>query len=368
MMKTTLILRTGLLGICLCFLLSVAALGQAIDAPRQSQEAYVKQKIGLTWVSVHYHSPSVTDGRGNDRSGKVWGQLVPYGQLWRAGANENTVVAFSDDVKVEGKALAAGKYGLHMEPGEKEWTVVFSKNTSSWGSFFYKEEEDALRVTVTPRQIQDKREWLSYDFTNRKGGTAELALSWEYLQVPIQIEVDVHALAIQNFKDELRGVSAFSWQGWNQAATYCLQNDVELEQGLAWAERSIAGGFGAEANYNTLSTKALILAKLNRQEEADNTMAKAVEVGNVFQIHQYGRLLIGRGQTDKALEVFKKNADMHPKTWPINVGLARGYSAVGNYKKALNHAKIALGNAPDELNKNSLTNMIQLLEEGKDVN
>ena len=125
-----------LVGLC-------AAQSMVLDLPRQSQRATVSQRLGITDVSITYHRPLV-----NNR--KVWGTLVPYRQVWRAGANENTIIAFSDPVMIEGKPLEKGIYGLHMIPAENEWTIIFSKNSTSWGAFTYDQKEDALRVTVKP--------------------------------------------------------------------------------------------------------------------------------------------------------------------------------------------------------------------------
>ena len=141
----------------LLFFISVAqAQSTILDLPRASQHAVVTQRIGITDVSINYHRPLV-----NKR--KIWGGVVPYGDVWRAGANENTTIAFSDPVSVEGKTLPKGTYGLHMIPGENEWTVIFSRNSTSWGSFTYDQKEDALRVAVKP-QPAEFHEALTYDF------------------------------------------------------------------------------------------------------------------------------------------------------------------------------------------------------------
>src|SRR5215813_5065221 len=144
--KTTL---RALLRCAAVAILSVAGLAQSLvlDIPYQSQGAQVTQRIGITDVTIRYHRPLVKDR-------KVWGGLVPYGQVWRAGANINTTIAFSDPVTVEGQPLAAGTYGLHMIPNADEWTVIFSKNSTSWGSFTYDQAEDALRVNVKPRATE----------------------------------------------------------------------------------------------------------------------------------------------------------------------------------------------------------------------
>lgn len=370
-MKTTLAKSTILL--LLLVGLSSSARAQVISQPRASQHARVSQTIGLTEISIDYSSPSVITPQGQDRTGNIWGTVVPWndgnqGIPWRAGANENTIISFSDDVTINGKAIAAGSYGLHILTSENDpWTLIFSTNTSSWGSFFYNPEEDALRVSATPAEAPFHK-WLTFEFTDRAPQEAEVSLFWENLSLSFTIGVDVHALALQHFTDELRGVEAFSWQGWNQAATYCLNNNIELEQGLAWAERSIAGGFGAQPTFQNLTTKAMLLFRLDRKEESKSTLAEALPMGTVFQLHQIGRQMIAQDEADWALEVFQENARLHPDTWPINVGLARGYSAVGNYKSALKHAKKALEKAPDELNRNSLSTMIEQLQNQQDVN
>lgn len=357
-----------------CFLLICgAAQAQSLKAPNASQKAMVMQTIGLTEITIEYSSPSVVDGQGRDRTGTIWGGLVPWNdenqQLpWRAGANENTVITFSTDVEVEGKALAAGSYGVHILTRENEpWTVIFSHNTSSWGSFFYRPEEDALRIEVSPEEAAFHK-YLTYEFTDRDADKAEISLLWENLQLSFDVGVDVHAIALASFDDELRGVAAFSWQGWNQAANYCLSNTIELEKGLAYAERSIAGGFGAQPTFQNTSTKAMLLYRLDREEEAKASFAQAMEMGSVFELHQMGRQLIAMGEKELAVDTFEKNAELHPDTWPVNVGLARGYSAAGNYKKAIKHAELALAKAPNDLNRNNLKSMIEQLKNNQDIN
>lgn len=149
---------------------------------RASLKASVMQRIGVdTDITIVYSRPGVK-GR------QIWGGLVPYNKVWRAGADENTTFEVSKDVMINGKKLFAGKYGLHMLPGEKEWTIIFSKNNSAWGSFSYKQEEDALRITVTPKEAPDQ-EWLSYGFENLAGNSATAYLRWEKLKVPFEIKV-----------------------------------------------------------------------------------------------------------------------------------------------------------------------------------
>ena len=360
--------------------------GLTLPPGGDNQRSTVTQYMGMVSVTIDYNSPDVHAPNGDDRTGKIWGGLVPYGMAtlgfgtcgdqcpWRVGANENTTIEFSHDVEVEGQPLAAGKYGLHMIPGEEEWTAIFSHNTTSWGSFFYDASEDALRVTMKPEKAE-YREWMTFDFIDRQLDSTVAALHWEHLRVPITISVPkMVGLYVSNIANELKNSPGFTWQNWNAAAQFVLQRDSEgahLEQALEWAEQAINAPFGiGRKNFTTLQTKAQLLAKMERAEEADEVMAEALADPAVtpFQIHAYGRQLIGQGRKDDAMAIFKKNAERFPDTWPVNVGLARGHSALGNYAKALEHAKKALDNAPAEPNRNNVKNLIATLEEGKDIN
>ena len=147
-----------------------------LDLPRPSQRAQITQRIGITDITISYHRPLV-NGR------KVWDALVPYGKVWRAGANENTTITFSDPVTIEGQALDRGTYGLHMIPAADEWTVIFSKNSTSWGAFTYDQAEDALRVNVKP-QAAEMHDALTYDFDQMKADSAVVVLEWEKVAVP----------------------------------------------------------------------------------------------------------------------------------------------------------------------------------------
>ncbi len=310
------------------------ALAQSITIPNVSPHAVLTQTIGLTDVTVDYHRPFV-----NERP--VWGALVPYGQVWRAGANQNTTITFGHDVEIEGQKLEAGTYGLHMIPTEGEWTVIFSNNSTSWGSFFYNQEEDALRVQVTPKKAPHL-EALAYEFHDLGSDKATLTLHWAELQVPIEIAVDTHEIALAQFRNELRGIAAFNWLGFNQAAGYCALNDINHEEALGWADQSIQ----TEERFENLQTKSLLLTQLERGDEAQEVMARALEIAAPIQIHGYGRQLIALGQKEKALEIFLMNAERHPDVWFIDVGLARGYSALGQLAKAAEHMRKAAAKAP----------------------
>ncbi len=338
------------------------------------------QFVGPVRVAIDYSSPAVHGPDGKDRRGQIWGKLVPYGLTnlgfgngkpgpWRAGANENTVFVVSNDVMIEGKPLPAGRYGLHMIPGQDEWTLIFSKNAGAWGSFFYDEADDALRVNVKPHK-NEYREYLTYEFTARKPAEATAELQWEELAVPFTIKVDnVDDIYVSRLRHELNSVPGFMYQGYDAAAMYTVQSGKHLEDGLKWADAAIAMPFIGQKNFATLSTKAQVLAKMGRMEEAKTTMDAAIHdpAATATEIHQYGRQLQAQKQTAEAIKIFKYNAERNGDAWPVHVGLMRAYAEEGDLKQALEHAKKAVLQAPDDLNKKNLEAMVKTLEEGKNI-
>ncbi|MBS1824694.1 MAG: DUF2911 domain-containing protein [Acidobacteria bacterium] len=355
--------------------------GLSLPPSGDNQKASVTQFIGPVKVTIDYSSPKVHGPDGKDRRGKIWGQLVPYGMAnlgfgngkpspWRAGANENTVFTVSHPVRIEDKPLAAGSYGFHIIPQKDEWTLVFSKNSTSWGSFFYEPSEDALRVTVKPR-AHEYREWLTYEFTERKPDRATAELQWEDLAVSWTISVDkIEEMYISQMKHDLRTVPGFNFQGFLNAAQYTLSINSHFDEGLEWAEAAVSRPFVGVANFATLSMKAQLLNKLDRTDEAKQVMKTALAhpTATAQQIHAYARQLMATGRTDEACEIYEYNHKKHGDVWPVHVGLTRMYSAKGDLAKALEHAKIALPQAPDALNKGSLEAMIKQLSAGQKVN
>src|SRR5437660_10917199 len=178
-----------------------------LNLPDVSQAAEVKQRIALTDITVKYHRPLV-NGR------KIWGALVPYGKVWRAGANENTTIAFSDPVSVEGQALAKGIYGLHMIPNPDSWTVIFSKTNTGWGSYSYKQDEDALRVNVKPRARAEMKEALEFEFEDLKPESTAVVLKWEKLGVPFSVSSKDSDQTLQNIRAQLTSHSEVTSQAW----------------------------------------------------------------------------------------------------------------------------------------------------------
>jgi len=374
--------RIAFLSVLLLLIAGMAG-AQGITTPPSgdNQHAIVTQFIGPVKVTIDYSSPKVHHPvTKEDRHGKIWGTLVPYGLTnlgfgtckecpWRAGANENTTFAFNYPVQIEGQTLQPGTYGFFLIADPNEWTAIFSKNSTSWGSFFYNPAEDALRVKVKPEK-SDYHEWLTYDFTERQPDHATVAMKWEDLQVPIHITVpnltDVYLTQIHN---ELRNAPGFMWTNWVGAAQYALQ-EKRLDDALDFAKAATnaSQGIGQE-NFNTLSTLADVQEARN-MPEAKATREKALghPTASVFDLHQYARAQLRKGNKEEAVRVWQLNAKLHPNTWPVNVGLMRAYSAQGNYKEALKYAKMALAQAPDDGNKKNLENMVKKLEEGKDVN
>jgi len=352
--------------------------GLSLPPSGNNQKASVSQFIGPVQITIEYSSPAVHGPNGVDRRGQIWGKLVPYGMTdlgfdggkpspWRGGANENTVFTVSDPVMIEGQALAAGKYGLHFIPGADEWTVVFSKDSDAWGSFFYNESHDALRVKVKPAK-HEYREWLTYEFPVRRPSEATAEMQWEELAVPWQIKVEnVDELYYTKIQQQLTSAFGFNLPYYDAAAQFCVRQGIHLDQALNWADLAISMPFIGQANFDTLSTKALVLSKMGRDAEADKIMQTAIHhpSATAVQIHQYGRQLLTAGKKQEALEVFKLNAERNGEAWPTNVGLARGYMAVGDYQKALEYARKAAAQAPDNQNKQNLEAMVRSLEDGK---
>ena len=269
-------------------------------------------------------------------------------------------------MRIEGKDLPAGTYGFFISLGEEESTLIFSKVSNSWGSFYYDAKDDALRVAVKNKTLDKSIEWLKYEFIDQEESAVTIALSWEKRMISFKVEADTKALQIASFKSDFRTTRPY--YDYIQAANYCVENNIELEQALAWMDRAIYFRIMGEKNFRTLSTKASVLMKMNRVEEAKKVMDEAIPMGSMLDVHFYGRTLLNMKQVDEAFKVLKANAEKYPNVFTTNMGMGRAYSAMGNYKKALGYMKAALAQAPSDMNKITVEAMIKKLEEGKDVN
>jgi tetratricopeptide (TPR) repeat protein len=340
-----------------------------------TKRAVVSEQVGLTQVTITYHRPAV-----KGREGKIWGGLVHKGFIdqgfgngkltpWRAGANENTVIEFDSDVKVEGQTLPKGRYGFFIAYDPSESTIIFSRRSDAWGSFFYDEKEDALRVKVKPQPIDQSVELLKYEFSNQTPNSAVIVLSWEKLSIPFKVEVDYLKQQFDAFVAESQNPRGFTPQGLNIAASWTLQNDYQLEKGLEWATLATSPKFpGDPTSFPALSTKALILDKLGKSDEAAAVIKSALPYGSVVELQQLGRQLLTAKKPQAALEVFKFNYNKNPNQFTTLVGMARGLSANGEYAKALEFANKALRSAPNDLNRQAVQAMIEKLKAGKDIN
>lgn len=340
-----------------------------------NKRALVSEQVGITDIIIHYSRPGV-----KKREGHIWGELIPMGfsdlgygakkpAPWRAGANENTTIEFSTDVKIEGQDLPAGRYGFFVAYDPGECTLIFSKNSTSWGNFFYDPAEDALRIKVKPIKTDKIVEWLKYEFTDQTPSSAIIQLQWEKLMIPFKIDVDVIKTQLASFRKELRGdrVLPGSWQGWNQAAAFCATNNTNLEEGLLWADSSLSWRFGGYSNFNAWQTKAAILDSLGRKEEAADAMKKALPLANDIEGYTYGYGLILAKRSKEGFEIIKMMYDKYPNSLFTNIGMAGAYSAFGDYKKALIFARKALPQAKGG-NKILIEGNIRDLENGKDMN
>jgi len=344
-----------ILGLVFCV---TASRAQSIvdDLPRPSQHAEVMQRIGVTDITIAYSRPLV-NGR------KIFGGLEAYGKVWRAGANENTTIQFTDPVTIDGKPLSAGTYGLHMIPTETEWTVIFSKANSSWGSFTYNQTEDALRVSVKP-QASDLHEALTYEFDDLKPDSAMIVMRWDKVAVPFKVAVNVNEVVEEKMRQHLRGLAQYTWDGWNDAADYFVNAKVDSEEALAYAEKSIA----VEERYENLMTKSQALDLLGRKEEAAKVRAEALARANAQQSYTYARQLQRDKKLDEAWAAYRANMKKFPDAWISHFGMARLYSAQGDYDNALKEAKVALEGAPADGTKDFIEGQIRRLEAKQDIN
>jgi tetratricopeptide (TPR) repeat protein len=345
-----------LFGAVLLGLAAVATSRADLDLPDASQAAVIKQRVGLTDITITYHRPLV-NGR------KIWGGLVPLGQVWRAGANENTTIEFGTPVSVEGKALPAGTYGLHMIPNADQWTIIFSKMAVAWGSYTYSEAEDALRVTVKPRD-HEMEEALQYDFEDLKPDSVVVTMSWEKLAVPFKVSVNESETVLASIRNEFRGHAQYEWKPLNEAAHYCLTKKVALDEGLKWAEASIQN----EERFENLSTKADLLKAMNKPDEAKTAWNKAMEISTPIQLYSYARGLQGQKRDAEAMEIFQSLAKKSPQTVFGLLAQARIKSAAGDFAGAAEAAKQAQAAAPTDAQKTSIKALITRLEAKQDIN
>ncbi|MBK9718643.1 MAG: DUF2911 domain-containing protein [Saprospiraceae bacterium] len=328
--------------------------------------------IGLTDIDIKWNSPGV-----KGRDGKIWGELVYYGfstlgygsnmeSPWRAGADESTTISFSTEVTINGKSLAAGKYGFFIAVYPDSCVLIFNKNTSGWGSYFYNKDLDVLRVATRQfKDIKDSKERLEYIFENQTENSVEIALLWEHWRIPMKVEVDLTKTTLASIRTQLSSGMGFDPPSLEAGANWCLNHNINFDEALNWINSATNPNLGGVRTFKALSTHAGLLGKTGKQAEADKMMTEAIEIGGAIDLHQYGRSLLNQKKYQEAMIVFEKNFKKHAGAWPTNVGMMRGYSALGNLKKALEHGKVALTQAPTPEDKKNMEGLIKTLEGGK---
>lgn len=326
--------------------------------------------VGVTDVMINYGRPAV---RG--REGKIWGSLIPEGfspnpffkgaeMPWRAGANENTTVEFSTDVTIEGQPLKAGKYGLHMVYGPEECIVIFSGKTESWGSFYYEDKDDVLRVNVKPEKRNYSTERLTYEFSNETDSSATISVVWEKLAIPFTVSTELQKNIVAGIEETMNGVRSFNPSTYTQAARYYYKNDIHLDKALQYAQNSSS----TFRNFYSHHLQYLVLKKLGRIQEADSVIDAAIADATKNELHRYGHVLLGEKAYDKALMIFKKNYAEKKDDYKNIIGMMKACSGLGAYKKAIRYAKQAMQLAPDDSDKKEIDNMLAMLKNNKDIN
>lgn len=345
-------------------------LSAQLTLPAGSPEAEISQRVGITDITIHYNRPYVK-GR------EIWGELVPYGfndlgfgtskaAPWRAGADYNTTIEFTHDVKIEGKDVDAGKYALFFAIEENgDVTGILSSNTTSWGSYFYDESEDVLRFNTKMKDLDDSMEMLTFSFDTADATSTVASLKWEKKAIPFKIEVPVTVIVMKGIANDLRNPKGFRQATWDQAANYAF-NAGDLDQALEWVNTSISGKFFSKETFSNLALKSQILAKQGKSSEASSFVDKAATLGTAREVYGLGTQLIG-ADIDKAFNILKANVKNSKGTWPSNYGLARAYSAKGDYKNAIKSLNKSLAVAPANF-KPRLEQSIERLKEGEDIN
>jgi hypothetical protein len=364
-----------MLGFFALLLLTQTSNAQLTTVPNGgNKKATVGEMVGLTDITICYNRPAV-----KGREGKIWGELVPFGfnylgfgpskeAPWRAGANECTTIEFSTDVNIEGKHLDAGKYGFFIATGKDESTLIFSKNSTAWGSFFYNPSEDVLRVTCKQQVLDQSVEFLQFVFLNQTSNGATIALQWEKWMFPFKVETYLKKDQAVSFRKELQGEKGFNWQAFAQAANWCADNNTNLDEALTWAESAISEQYIGEKNFSTLATKARLLKLLGKTSESAATMQEAIPMGSMVEVHGYARQLMGAKNMAAAAAVFKTNYKKFPNVFTTNMGMARALSSEGKFKEALKYATAALPQSPDDANKKMVEEVIGKLKANKDIN
>ncbi len=346
--------RNALLAAIALIASGVAVAQPSLDRPNVSQAASVTQTVGVTDISVSYHRPGVK-GR------VIWGGLVPYDQVWRTGANEVTTITFGDDVTIEGRTLPAGTYGLFMLPRSNSWTVIFSSNTTTWGTV-YDSSKDLLKIDVTPVP-SEPTEWMMFSFSGLSDTAATLDLRWEKLTIPVRIGVDTRRIVLDRGRKILAvaGPDTGRWQMLRQAAIYAHQNNIHLDEALSWIDRSLT----VKRNFQSLCVKADILTLSGKQAAATPLLGDAIAEAKESELTAYALTLRRANRADRAVSLLNQFEQKHGSSWAISQALGESYDAAGERAKALASYTQALEKAPGDAEKSEIQELIKTLNERK---
>ncbi|HLG40695.1 MAG TPA: DUF2911 domain-containing protein [Chitinophagaceae bacterium] len=368
-------MRQIILSMLITFAALAATAQMDIPAVGFNPKATISEEVGITSIAVKYSRPGV-----KGREGKIWGGVVANGfgafnfitgkttSPWRAGANEATVISFEHDVKVEGKDLKAGSYALFMAMAPDSVLLIFSRQANAWGSFYYKEDDDVLRVKVKPVALDKSVEWLQYEFIEHKEKSCVIAMQWEKLSVPFKVETDVYNIVLARLREELTGAKGFISANNLQASMYCFDKNINMEEALGWAQRAVNGRPFAQSGFDSYQNLAYGYGKLNRRTQADSVMNEGLLIANINQYLSYSKTLIAQKRGDRAINIMLGAKAKFGDVYAVNNGLSYAYSAKADYTKSLEYANKALSQASTDQAKAMISANIQKLKEGKDIN
>lgn len=317
-----------------------------LELPWPSPHATVSQVVGLTTLSVDYHRPGV-----NKRV--VWGGLVPWDSVWRAGANENTVLSSTSAFTVGGITLPAGRYGVFMIPTRTTWTIALSKQSNAWGAFSYDASEDAVRFVVTP-VAAEFTERLQYNFDDPTNTSVTLTMRWEKLAVSFPLSVNTSVVVLDSLKSQLRNLPRFWAPAWQQAAGWALANTTNLDLPSVWADSAIL----VEPTFASYSVKARVLDRQGRHAEADSLRQAHLASANEAELNAYGYLLVSQKKNSEALAIFIRNTKEHPDSWNVWDSLGEMYATMGDRKKAVANYEKALAMTTDPVQKTRINGIL----------
>ncbi|MGB8193293.1 MAG: DUF2911 domain-containing protein [Chitinophagaceae bacterium] len=336
--------------------------------------ATISEEVGITSITIRYSRPGV-----KGREENIWGGIVGNGfgtfsfvtnsmtSPWRAGANEATVISFEHDVRVEGKSLKAGSYALFMAVEADSVALIFSSQTNAWGSFYYRPQNDVLRVKVKKIVLDRSVEWLKYEFTDHKENGCVIALQWEKLSVPFTIEVDVDNIVLARMREEFTGVKGFVSANRLQASMYWFNKNRNMEEALSWAQSAVTGRPFGQSGFDAYQNLAAGYEIMNRLQQSDSVMNEGLTIANINQHIGYGKSLIAKKRFDRALEIMLAAQKKFGDVFAVNNGLAYAYAAKADFTKALEFANKALHQAPPQA-KVLWNGNIEKLKAKKDIN